>query len=173
MRQLPRQCRLCCSLTRSRSSVDCRAARRHPRGGHLAAEAKEHAYPPRLPARRPALHARAQSPAQRSCAKPATRAVIRLGTLYARGRRMPRCPRSHRADAASTTDSRFAHPFAPVAECWRCQCSAISLRRQIQTWSWRRMWSTKRANAAPRAGLPARRQCRATVIIFGVCSPSR
>ena len=31
----------------------------------------------------------------------------------------------------------------------------------------------KRANAAARAGLPVRRQCRATVIIFGVCSPSR
>jgi hypothetical protein len=36
-------------------------------------------------------------------------------------------------------DSGFAHPCSPVAGCWRRQCAAISLRRQIQTRSWRRM----------------------------------
>ncbi len=82
--------------------------------------------------------------------------------------------RAGTVDDRTVADDRvdLAHRDPPVGG-WCCrQCSAISPRRQIQTRSWRCTWSRKRANAAARPGLPASRQCSATVIIFGAVAPS-
>src|SRR5262249_28143203 len=66
------------------------------------------------------------------------------------------------------------HPADPPSGgWWACQCRASSRRWQIQTRSWRKTSSTKRASAAARAGLPASRQWTATVISFGASAPSR
>src|SRR5579872_4267990 len=77
----------------------------------------------------------------------------------------PEARRSGAVDdrAVANDGGDLAHDGAPLGGWCLRQCSAISIRRQIHTRSWRRTWSRNRAKAAARPGLPARRQWSATV----------
>src|SRR5687768_650862 len=77
----------------------------------------------------------------------------------------------HRVDRGDR--QLLAHADVCPAGCVAIQCRAMSMRRQIQTWSCRCTWSMNRSSAALRPGRPASRQCRPTDIIFGARSPSR